>query len=107
MKKELKGYEKAIKNVFKKSLNRSPLSAEDLQLIELIRKTRFYLEVRDGTEGTQFLKIFTELFLTAEHRRKTMVALSIETGYNERTLIRHKKKVLQIFAFIKQITGKK
>lgn len=102
MEKELyKRYENDIKNVFLKSLKRSELSLDELDLVEVIRKTEIYLEIYDNTEGTDLLKIFIELFLTSINRRKTIIALAMDLGYSKRTVIRFKKKILRIFAFIK------
>lgn len=102
MEKELyKRYENDIKNVFSKSLKRSELSLDELDLVEVIRKTEIYLEIYDNTEGTDLLKIFIELFLTSINRRKTIRALAMDLGYSKRTVIRFKKKILRIFAFIK------
>lgn len=99
---EGKAYEKKIKTVAGKLNAKKELSEEESKIREVMDKTKNYLKIYDEVEGTYLLKIFNRLFTSDKNRKKSVLAVALEIGFSRRSVIRHKKKILQIFAVIFQ-----
>ncbi len=93
-------YENGIKSVLEKINKKTDLSYEEEKIFKSINKTKFYLRIYDQTESTFLLKIFNENILNLKNRRKSGVAIAMDIGYCRRSIIRFKRKILQIFACI-------
>ncbi len=89
--------ENKIKEVFVKSLFNSELSNEDLKILTVIERMKTYLKDYDLVEGTYYFKVFIEAFLTTKKRKKTLQAIATEIGYDKRSVINHKNKIINIF----------
>lgn len=63
-------------------------------------KTLDYFEVYDATESTNRREIFYKMYLDPKSYGRTLLSIAGEVGYDVRSLIMIKKKLLAVFAYI-------
>ena len=97
-KQPLSKYEKEIKEVVNKK--DSELTESDRQIKKIISQAVNYFSIYDETENKNTLTVFRALFLETKNRSKSELAFASEFGLSRRSIIRHKKKVLKIYACI-------
>ena len=66
---------------------------------EAVLRCLEYWKQNDFMENGSKAKIFEHLYLKPEHFKDTQIKLSLQLGVSDRTLLRYRKKFVQLFAY--------
>lgn len=66
---------------------------------EAVLRRLEYWKQNDFMESGNMAKIFEHLYLKPEHFKDTQIKLSLQLGVSDRTLLRYRKKFVQLFAY--------
>lgn len=92
--------EKALFSVRRKLQSGAALTEEEIAVRSAAERTLDYLEVYDATERTNRCAMFRALYLEPKNSRRTLLAIASDVGCDVRSLIRYKKKLLGVYAYI-------
>lgn len=93
-----KSYEREIRS----AVDKKPpeLTENDRFVLSVIERAQAFFRIYDEVENKNTYETFCALFLTGKNRRKSMLEYADELGLCVRSLLRHKRKLLRIFACI-------
>lgn len=93
-----KKYEKEINDVLSKK--KENLTERDNEVLKIIDKAKKFFVIYDRIENKNTSAVFESLFLTSKNRKKSILAYAMKFGLSQRSMLRHKNKVLSMYICI-------
>ena len=73
---------------------------QDRFVLSVVEKAKWFFRVYDAIENKNTYPMFCAIFLSTKNVKKSILEYADDFGLSERSLIRHKRKVLRIYVHI-------